>query len=111
VLFGISNVNATLFGTFRGGNVSLTEGSYVVSRWTNGAPMISVKDEVGPNNHSRVDLGFWPNRNTLYGEPEIYHIEINALLYAAGQLPLYFGVENVADCVVPNVTAVMKRKF
>ena len=49
--------------------------------------MIVAKDNVGPFGLSRVDLGFWPDRNALYEMTEIQQIEANALLYAAGKRP------------------------
>ena len=62
---GISN--------FTGGSSSprekistLTSGAYTVADWSDGLPLIGVKDNVGPSNAKRVDLNFFPPSSDVY---------------------------------------------
>ena len=103
VLGGVSNFTAPYF-FIPFANSTVSNGTYMVSTWSQGSPMIVVKDNVGPHGKNRVDLGFWPNRDTLYFLPEIQQIEVNAVLYAAGKLPcrLFPSLKRFAHLILPD---------
>jgi len=46
--------------SFRSTATTLTSGSYVVANWTDGLPLIAVRDNIGPAKINRVDLNFYP---------------------------------------------------
>ena len=65
---------------------SLTSGSYTVANWSDGLPLIGVKDNVGPSNAKRVDLNFFPPSSDAYSSGWSSYTQgtllmSNALLY------------------------------
>jgi len=110
VMKSVSNFTGSIFG-IPYANATLVSGSYVVARWDTPTlnPMVAIRDDVGPFGLSRVDLGFWPNRNTIYPIPGVQQLEVNAILYVAGRLPYLNFTASTTGCTIPNVTAVVQQ--
>lgn len=75
--------------SYRSSSTTLTPNSYRIADWSDGSFLITAKDNVGPANVRRVDLGFYPpsstSRNDFWNPAtDGALIMKNALLYVAG---------------------------
>jgi hypothetical protein len=66
VMNGVSNFSGGAY-SFRSTSTTLTPGGYRVADWSNGFYLITAKDNVGPANAKRVDLGFYPPSSDCSG--------------------------------------------
>ena len=101
---GISNFNGGSSAPRE--NIStLTSGSYTVANWSDGLPLIGVKDNVGPASAKRVDLNFFPPSSDVYASGWNASTQ-GALLMSNALLYVY----NNPSFKQPNITSFSPSK-
>jgi hypothetical protein len=102
ILEGVNSFNGGS-SSYRSSNATVTVGSVVIANWTDGQPLIVVKENVGPKNARRADLNFFPPSNSNEGRYDFWDestdgalIMANALIWVskAGNCPRDIVVDN-----------------
>jgi len=62
ILAGIGNISdiSGILYRIATGWPTPVNGTYLIGDWTDGTPLVAVRDRVGPSGGNRVHLGFWP---------------------------------------------------
>ncbi|HDR50485.1 MAG TPA: hypothetical protein ENN90_02530 [Mariniphaga anaerophila] len=53
---------------YRSNNATMTAGSVVVAKWSDGLPLVVVKENLGPTNARRADINIFPPSSNARGD-------------------------------------------
>jgi hypothetical protein len=96
IMNGVSTFNGGA-SSYMSTSTTLTTGSALIASWSNGMPLVAVKENVGPSSARRADLNFFPPSNAVRSDfwvatTDGAQLMANALIWVA-----------FADCHAPSI--------